>query len=512
MLKKFNFRNLFVLDLANNHQGDISHAKNIIKNCSLIAKENDIYAGIKFQFRNLPNFIHLDEQKNPQNKHVPRFLSTKLDWMEYSELVQNVKEEGLVTICTPFDEESVDQIILMGFDVIKIASCSAADWPLLEKVADTGLPIIASTGGLHFEQIDNLVSFFKHKACDFALMHCVSIYPTPNTACNINNISELKERYPDVVIGWSTHENPEDMIPVGLALASGAEMFERHVGMETKDIKLNAYSSTPEILNRWFKSYIYAKSTLGSRYRDNILPEEKDALQGLARGVFLKKPVKSGKEILIDNVYFAFPIREGQLSSGLWKKGIVAKENMGQDEPVNISSVKLPDETAELVIKKAIHKIKAMLSYARVPLTHEFTTEYSHHYGIKNFTKVGVVLINILNREYAKKILIQLPNQEHPLHYHKLKEETFIVLWGELISNLDGRERVLKPGDYLTVLPGVWHSFKTTTGCVFEEISTTAFADDSVYKDPKIAKLTSSQRKTIVDHWGRFQIKEQLIG
>ena len=346
MLKKFNFRNLFVLDLANNHQGDISHAKNIIKNCSLIAKENDIYAGIKFQFRNLPNFIHLDEQKNPQNKHVPRFLSTKLDWMEYSELVQNVKEEGLVTICTPFDEESVDQIILMGFDVIKIASCSAADWPLLEKVADTGLPIIASTGGLHFEQIDNLVSFFKHKACDFALMHCVSIYPTPNTACNINNISELKERYPDVVIGWSTHENPEDMIPVGLALASGAEMFERHVGMETKDIKLNAYSSTPEILNRWFKSYIYAKSTLGSRYRDNILPEEKDALQGLARGVFLKKPVKSGKEILIDNVYFAFPIREGQLSSGLWKKGIVAKENMGQDEPVNISSVKLPDETA----------------------------------------------------------------------------------------------------------------------------------------------------------------------
>jgi mannose-6-phosphate isomerase-like protein (cupin superfamily) len=60
---------------------------------------------------------------------------------------------------------------------------------------------------------------------------------------------------------------------------------------------------------------------------------------------------------------------------------------------------------------------------------------------------VGVVLINVINRAYAKKVLVQLPGQVHPLHFHKLKEETFLVLWGELITELDGRERVLKPGD-----------------------------------------------------------------
>jgi hypothetical protein len=50
---------------------------------------------------------------------------------------------------------------------------------------------------------------------------------------------------------------------------------------------------------------------------------------------------------------------------------------------------------------------------------------------------VGAVLINVINRAYAKKVLVQLPGQTHPLHFHKLKEETFLVLWGELISELE---------------------------------------------------------------------------
>ena len=120
-------------------------------------------------------------------------------------------------------------------------------------------------------------------------------------------------------------------------------------------------------------------------------------------------------------------------------------------------------------------------------------------------------MINVINRQYAKKILVQLAGQKHPAHYHKLKEETFIVTWGTLSIFVDGKERVLNPGDILTVYPGVWHSFSTATGCVFEEISTTAVAGDSVYKAASIDKLKSEERKTIVDHWGRFQITEQLV-
>lgn len=511
-LNKFDFRDLFVLDLANNHQGSVAHGTKIIEGCASVVKTHGVRAAIKFQFRDLPDFVHIDEQSDPKNKHVPRFLSTRLSWDDFANLVEVVRNQGLISMCTPFDEASVDKIMELGFDIIKVASCSAHDWPLLEKIADSGLPIIASTGGLQQHEVDDLVSFLVHRGCEFALMHCVSIYPTPDEACNLANIAGFKERYLDRVIGWSTHEPPVETVHVGLAAALGAEMFERHVGFETDEIKLNAYSSTPELVDQWITAYKRAKVLMGSRSRSAALPQERKAIDELARGVFAKERIEPGEEVRRDQVYFAFPYRPGQVTSGNWKNGIVMNQLVEPDQPLMADLATIPGDPLESVLKKAVHEVKALLAYARVPLTHEFTTEYSHHYGVVNFLEVGAVLINVINRDYAKKVLVQLPGQRHPLHFHKLKEETFIVLWGELISELDGRERVLKRGDTLTVPPGVWHCFRTETGCVFEEISTTAYSNDSVYRDASINALTSKQRKTIVDHWGRFQITEQLRG
>lgn len=299
---------------------------------------------------------------------------------------------------------------------------------------------------------------------------------------------------------------------IGLALALGADMFERHVGVETDDIKLNAYSSTPEQIDKWLQTYARARTLIGSSQRNQPLQLERNSIDELRRGVFAKTALEAGCELTDDDVYFAFPYRAGQVASGEWKPGIVLNRALAPHQPLNSEDVTIPGDPHERVIKSAIHEVKALLAFARVPLTHEFTTEYSHHYGVVNFRDVGAVLINVINRDYAKKVLVQLPGQQHPMHFHKLKEETFLVLWGELISVLDGRERVLLPGDTLTVPPGVWHSFRTETGCVFEEISTTAYSNDSVYRDPAINALTSKQRKTIVDHWGRFQITEQLRG
>ena len=509
---RFDFNNLFVLDLANNHQGDVSHGMKIINQCADVAEKHGVRAGIKFQFRDLPQFVHEDERRTPKNKHVPRFLSTRLDWTQFGQLFNEIKRRGLLTICTPFDEASARKIVEMDFDVIKVASCSARDWPLLEAIAGSGLPVIASTGGLTQLEVDDLVSFLVHRGCDFALMHCVSIYPTPIERCNLGNIAEFRERYPGRAIGWSTHEPPQDTVHVQLAVALGAEVFERHVGVETEAIKLNAYSSTPAQVDAWIAAALHAKALIGARKRQEPSELERTSIDELRRGVFAREPIKEGQPIEAEDVYFAFPYRPGQLSSGEWKAGMVSNSDIAANAPLQPANLTIPMEPLEKILKQAIHEVKALLAYARVPLTHEFTTEYSHHYGIAQFRDVGAILINVINRAYAKKVLVQLAGQMHPLHYHKLKEETFLVLWGELISELDGRERVLKPGDTLTVPPGVWHCFRTETGCVFEEISTTAYSNDSVYRDPNINALTSKQRKTIVDHWGRFQITEQLRG
>ncbi len=506
----FDFRNLFVLDLANNHQGSLAHGKAIVENCAEVAARHGVRAAAKFQFRDLPQFVHKDERANPTNKHVPRFLSTQLGWKEFEELLATVKRSGLISMCTPFDEPSVDRIVDMGFEVIKIASCSARDWPLLEKIASCGLPVIASTGGLTQDEVDDLVSFLGHRACDFALMHCVSIYPTPDEACELGNIAAFRDRYPGRVIGWSTHEPPSETAPVMIAAALGAEMFERHVGLATDAIKLNAYSSTPAEIDAWMAAWKKGRTLIGSRKRGEPLPVERASIDDLKRGVFAREPISAGEPIRADQIYFAFPYRPGQLASGEWREGIVSTVSIMPDAPLPRDALEVPSDPDVKTIKSAIHEVKALLSYARVPLSHEFTTEYSHHYGVAHFRKVGAVLITMINRDYAKKVLVQLPGQLHPWHFHKLKEETFQVLWGELHIELDQRRKLLQPGDTLTVLPGVWHRFWTETGCVFEEISTTAYPNDSTYRDPEINKLSSTQRKTVVDHWGRFQLNEQV--
>lgn len=506
LIEKYDFKDLFVLDMANNHQGELQHGLQIIKECADVVNKLGVRAAIKFQFRDLPSFVHDSERQNSDNKHVPRFLSTKLSWSDYNEMKVAADKLGLLTICTPFDEVSVQKIIDIGFDVIKVASCSATDWPLLEAVAKAGLPIIASTGGLEIEDIDKLVSYFQHRGCDFALMHCVSIYPTPDNACNLNNIAGLKERYRNLTIGWSTHEPPEDTTHVGLAAALGGEMFERHVGLETEKIKLNAYSSTPQQLAEWITAYQRAKILLGSKERKAPLSQEADALASLSRGVFANREIKAGECLSRNDVIFAFPAKDGQLKTESWDNNLITIEPITKGNAILEKSVKVPDKGLESILKESIHKIKAMLNVANISLNPQFTTEYSHHYGIEKFSQVGVVLINIINRDYAKKLLVQLPGQKHPAHYHKIKEETFLVSWGTLRITVEGDEKIMKPGDALTVYPGVWHSFQTDTGCIFEEISTTAISGDSYYRDPKINKLSMKQRKTIVDNWGRFQI------
>jgi sialic acid synthase SpsE/uncharacterized cupin superfamily protein len=502
----FDFRNLFVLDIANNHQGSVEHGLDVVRRHAEVVRKHGVRAAIKFQFRDLDTFIHPRHQRDSDNKHIPRFLSTRLSRDDFGRLFDEVKRQGLYAICTPFDEASTSLIAEMGFDLIKVASCSAKDWPLIETVAETNLPVVVSTGGLEIDEVDNLVVFGEHRALHLALMHCVSIYPTPPAACNLLNIAMLRKRYPSICVGWSTHEEPDAVGPIQMAVAYGALLFERHIGLATNSIKLNAYSSTPEQIDRWIEAWKTAQMLAGSYDRQKSLEEEALALRSLQRGVFAKRQLKSGGLLEREDVFFAVPSEEGQVDSGRFGGGIILTKDIESDAPLMESDVILPEPSDGQKLKRYVHQIKAILNVAGIKLGPEFYVEYSHHYGIPNFARTGCVLIDCVNREYCKKILVQLPRQSHPYHFHRLKEETFQVLWGEMYLDIDGEERLLRPGDTAVVLPGAWHKFRTEKGCVVEEISTTHHNNDSVYKDAAINKLPREDRKTVVKHWGRFEI------
>jgi sialic acid synthase SpsE len=154
-------KNLFIFEMANNHMGDVSHGIKLIRE---FAKAKEPYTefdfAIKFQFRNIDTFIHPDYKDRMDLKYVKRFSETRLTQEQFQQLKTEAENHGFIPICTGFDEDSVSLIEEMNFGIIKIASCSFTDWPLLNRIAETNMPIIASTAGSSLEDIDNVVAHY----------------------------------------------------------------------------------------------------------------------------------------------------------------------------------------------------------------------------------------------------------------------------------------------------------------------------------------------------------------
>ena len=140
-------------------------------------------------------------------------------------------------------------------------------------------------------------------------------------------------------------------------------------------------------------------------------------------------------------------------------------------------------------------EIKAMLAGAKIAVGQTWTVELSHHHGLEHFDEVGCTLITCIERAYCKKLLILFAGQMHPEHYHKEKEETFEVLSGTFLLNLNGERRLMFPGEAQTILPGQWHGFTSEHGCIIEEISMRYLSGSSVYRPDDVRCL---DRKTTI--------------
>lgn len=491
------FNDLIIFEIANNHQGSVNHGKAIIKALGEVVRKYNINAAVKFQYRDLDTMIHPDFIGHPDVKHIPRFLSTRLTSDQFFELVECVKANGMHTMCTPFDEMSVDLIMGHGIEIIKVASCSAVDWPLLEKIADTKKPVILSTGGKTFAQLDNVYNFMSHRDVDFAMLHCVGLYPVGDQLVQLNCIDKMIKRYPDITIGYSGHENPTDFTIVHMAIAKGAKILERHIGMATDTITLNAYSTDVKDVHRWVEEILRARTICGDANNKYISPEEIQSMNDLARGCYAANPIKKGEMITKDKIFFAMPCTKGQTTSGQYQDSMVASRDYAVNEAIyEERKVSITNN-----FRSVIHDVKGLLYEAKVVIPKNFDLEISHHYGMEHFRHYGCTMISIINRDYCKKILIVLPDQTNPAHTHKIKEETFQVLNGSLELTVEDKTYHLNPGEIFTVERFKQHSFTSVGGCVFEEVSSTHVRNDSFYADPKIQAIDPMERKTILRDW-----------
>jgi sialic acid synthase SpsE len=355
------FEDLFVLELANNHLGKLERGLRIITDYSRIVRFNNVRAAIKLQLRDVDNFIHRDFRERTDIRYIKKTIETAMPREAYQTMVTAIRQGGCIPMATAFDEKSVQLCVDLGIPILKIASSDLNDWPLIERMAHTRKPVIVSTGGSSLKDLDDLVTFFENRNLPLAINHCVSIYPSEDSELELNQIDFLVDRYPNHVIGFSTHEYHDWEASVMMAYAKGARTFERHIDIEMDGVPVSPYNSLPHQADTWFKAWHKARVMCGGSATNKRIPGDKEIkyLDALVRGVYAKRDLPEGHiikhEDLVDDVYLAIPLQKGQISCREIMSGEVLLKPVKKDQPIFIDTIDSPYASNES-LKAAIYR------------------------------------------------------------------------------------------------------------------------------------------------------------
>lgn len=218
-----------VAELGINHNGAIEIAKRLM----YAAKE----AGadfVKFQKRTVSVVYNEVELARPRespfgttNGDLKRGL--ELSWDEYGEIDRYSHEIGLPWFASPWDLASLDFLaVFFSVPFLKIASACLTDTVLLGAAKRAGIPVIVSTGMSTLEEIDTAVGLLGDSLD--TLLHCTATYPCALDEINLRCIGTLRERYPTIKVGFSSHSTSP--WPALCAVALGATMVEAHLTLD----------------------------------------------------------------------------------------------------------------------------------------------------------------------------------------------------------------------------------------------------------------------------------------
>ena len=155
------FHELFVLELANNHWGSLQRGLKIVRDYGKVVNNNKVKASIKFQFRNVKDFIHPKYYYDKEIRYVDKTRRTEMSWVSMQEMIKEVARQGMLTMATPFDEYSVKKCIYYDLYLIKIASSDVKDKNLVKLIGNIRKPVIASSGGCSLEDLDWIVNHLE---------------------------------------------------------------------------------------------------------------------------------------------------------------------------------------------------------------------------------------------------------------------------------------------------------------------------------------------------------------
>lgn len=207
-----------IAEIGINHNGDLATAQRLIE----AAKQSGADA-VKFQ-------TYITEKRVPKDSPIYGILKQcELGEADFRKLKATTEDLDVLFFSTPFDAESVALLDELGTLLYKVASFDLTNLSLLRALATARKPVLMSRGMADRNEIDTAVAIFEEQEIPYALLHCISAYPTQPEQANLNVIRTLLNTYP-CPVGYSDHTLGVE-VPV-LAVAAGARLIEKHFTLD----------------------------------------------------------------------------------------------------------------------------------------------------------------------------------------------------------------------------------------------------------------------------------------
>lgn len=275
-----------IAEIGGNHGGSVETAVQMIRMAQASGAD-----ACKFQMRDNET-LYSDTLLNAAYENEHSYGKTYGEHRQALELSDaalqacafEAERSKILCFSTAFDERSVDRIVSLGMPAIKIASGGLTDLALLTYAALTGLPIILSTGGGTLKEIDAAVECVTARTHKLALLHCTAAYPVRDFAeLNLQCIQTLRERYPELVIGWSGHDSGIAMSVAAYTL--GARIIERHITLNRANKGTdNSFSLEPAGLSKLIRDLGRAHVAIGDGVK-RYYPSEVGPISKMRRRV-----------------------------------------------------------------------------------------------------------------------------------------------------------------------------------------------------------------------------------
>ncbi len=350
-----------IAEIGLNHNGDIDLAKKLIDSayfagCSSVKFQNFETDEVYIQGKKAGKYNLLGKEINIYDLH--KQLEIEHEFL--SELKIYAEDKGLYFFSAPMGKNSLDTLLKLECDLIKISSYEISNIPWINTVAQTQKPIIMSCGGATISEIDRALNEIYKFHQNVAIMHCIIKYPADINDANLKVMGSLRSAF-GVPVGFSNngfiHDGAIDFNEIPFSAAAlGMDLYEIHITLDrAMDGVDQGFSTEPEELKSMIKTindtrekYIQGRNfSINQNYLGSGIKQtfecEKYVRAFAYKSIFTTKAVKKGEKLNSKNIKC---LRPGEYKSGLEpiyfetiNQYFYAKDDIDEYEPINWTNI-----------------------------------------------------------------------------------------------------------------------------------------------------------------------------